>query len=541
MGASRRNLVVALFLLIGTPVAASASAPAASAKAESLCVGASPGCFPGLQAAIAAAHDGDTIHIGPGTFQGGVTIDVGVRIVGAGAGRTVINGGGPVLTIGEIFAPTEPTVSIDGVTITGGVTRSSPESIPFVGQEGVMARGGGVEIPPNADFTGGATATITNSVITGNRVAPSATLPIGPSCPSGPCAFASAIGGGVDSWGTLTLDRTTISNNRIGSASGLSALASDAEGAGIDSSLAPLTITNSTISGNLASGSAPNGRFADGGAIFVGGRSLSMSNSTVSGNSAILAADLPNSVELHAHAGGIHVTDGATGATITGSTITGNSATMTNSLGDAAADSGGLHADIDVVLASDVISDNHVSAQTLPGSTGNVDGESGAGEFSGTFNKIRLTGNTVYARSAAGDASTGGGASVFDGGVITNGIVSDNHLYAFSPFGSLDAGGGGMGITSGLTLRNTIVSGNSIVARGASGSALGGGLNDDGGGPLALLNSSVTGNAVVGTAGLTVKGGGLYLQDEPLTLSNSVIAQNVPDQCFGCGPRLIRR
>src|SRR5262249_51861733 len=142
----------------------------ASAARLSVCASGCP--YVQLAPALAAAHDGDTIRLGPGTYDGGVTIDVSVRLVGAGAGRTIISGGGPVLTIGEFGASTEPTVSIEGVTITGGIARSSPESTPFTGQEGVFAAGGGVEIPPNADFSGGATVTIASSVITGNRVAP---------------------------------------------------------------------------------------------------------------------------------------------------------------------------------------------------------------------------------------------------------------------------------------------------------------------------------------------------------------------------------
>jgi hypothetical protein len=30
------------------------------------------------------------------------------------------------------------------------------------------------------------------------------------------------------------------------------------------------------------------------------------------------------------------------------------------------------------------------------------------------------------------------------------------------------------------------------------------------------------------------QGGGIYLQDNPITLTNSSVAQNVPDQCFDC-------
>jgi pectin methylesterase-like acyl-CoA thioesterase len=83
-------------------VALTAAAP--SAFAASICVGPGPGCFSTLQAAIDAAHDGDTIHIASGTFAGGVTLTNSVRLVGAGAGSTTIRGGDSVLTIGAFGA-----------------------------------------------------------------------------------------------------------------------------------------------------------------------------------------------------------------------------------------------------------------------------------------------------------------------------------------------------------------------------------------------------------------------------------------------------
>jgi hypothetical protein len=82
------------------------------------------------------------------------------------------------------------------------------------------------------------------------------------------------------------------------------------------------------------------------------------------------------------------------------------------------------------------------------------------------------------------------------------------------------------------------VSGNTVDAGGASGNALGGGIFDgfnvDGppGAPLVLTNSRVTANTL-GGAGVLLQGGGAYLQN-PITLTNSVIAGNAPDQCFGC-------
>ncbi len=102
------------------------------------------------------------------------------------------------------------------------------------------------------------------------------------------------------------------------------------------------------------------------------------------------------------------------------------------------------------------------------------------------------------------------------------------------------AGGAFVVDEPGLTLRNTRVSGNTVDASGASGSAQGGGIfdapvpNGPPGGPLVLVNSSVTGNVLTGSAGITLQGGGLYVGNVPVTLKNSVIAENVPDQCFGC-------
>jgi hypothetical protein len=525
-------LAVPALLLIG--------AGQASAATLNVCPNGCP--YTQLGPALAAAKDGDTIEIAPGTYAGGVTINVSVKLVGAGPSSTTISGGGPVLTIGTFGASSEPTVSIDGLTITGGVTRSSPESTPFVGQEGVFAAGGGIEIPPNADFSGGATVTITNSVITGNRVAPTDTVPFGPPCPSGPCPFAGAFGGGIDSWGTLTVANSTISNNRVGSASGLSTLASDAVGGAIMNRLGPLTISGSVIRGNQATATGPNGRFAEGGAIMALGSRMTLSNSSVTDNSAALAASLPNSVEQLANSGGIHITSNVSAATISNTTISDNSVTMTNTVGDAEAFSGGVHVDLDVdfKMSNSVVADNSVVSATLAGSSGDAGGDSGAGELLGTITNTRFIGNTVTVSSAGGDANAIAGAFI-DFGSITNSVVSDNHVQASSPGGTMFAAGGALVVDEpGLTLRNTKVSGNTVNASGASGSAQGGGIfdapiaNGPPGGPLTLVNSGVTGNALSGSAGIMLQGGGIYIQNQPLTLTHSVIADNSPDQCYGC-------
>src|SRR5712692_11973466 len=116
--------------VFGMMAIAAAAVGSSQASAATLTVCPSGCAFTQIAPALAAANSGDTIAVGPGTYDGGFTVDKSVKLAGAGPGRTIISGGGPVITIGRIFAASEPTVSISGVTITGGVTRSSPESAP---------------------------------------------------------------------------------------------------------------------------------------------------------------------------------------------------------------------------------------------------------------------------------------------------------------------------------------------------------------------------------------------------------------------------
>jgi hypothetical protein len=208
---------------------AGALTAAPAAPAATRCVG-GPGCYPTVQAAIDAADDGDTIALAAGTFAGGVTIEKSVRVRGVSAGQTIIRGGGPVVTIGRFGAVHEPTVTLDRLTVTGGQTSSSWLSDQVIGTPGVAAKGGGISVPPAAHFRPGATLVIRDSVIAGNRAAPVTSIPSGnAACPDGPCPFATAQGGGIDTWGPTTLVRTLVSDNEV------SGPVSDADGGGIAS------------------------------------------------------------------------------------------------------------------------------------------------------------------------------------------------------------------------------------------------------------------------------------------------------------------
>src|SRR5262249_7981212 len=171
-------------------------------------------------------------------------------------GGTRIRGGGRVLRTGSVDSVREPTVSISGVTITGGRTKG----------DGTKASGGGILIPAGGGGNGpGANVTVSDSVISGNDAEPKVAAPIGPPCPRGKsCPYAGACGGGIANWGALKLVRTTIRGNQVGGP-----VASDADGAGIVSEAGSVTLVDCLVTSNRATAVAPNGRFADSGGIFA--------------------------------------------------------------------------------------------------------------------------------------------------------------------------------------------------------------------------------------------------------------------------------
>ena len=187
-----------------------------------------------------------------------MTINVSVELVGAGAGATVIRGAGPVLAIGTAGAESEPTVTIDGVTVTGGaaIGNLAPES----------GRGGGIYIPRAAGPSTGAAVTIRDSVIRGNRTAPAAAVESDEPC----CPFADSGGGGISNDGALTVVDTADLRQPCGRARG--GLASNAIGGGIlNRAFGTLTVKRSAVTDNHVGVTPPNGRFAPGGGIAASG------------------------------------------------------------------------------------------------------------------------------------------------------------------------------------------------------------------------------------------------------------------------------
>jgi hypothetical protein len=499
------NLGRHVSLLTGLVLLAWGGAAAQPALAGTLCVGTvKSGCFSTVQAAVDAAANGDTIRIEAGTFEGAIAIDKDVQLVGSSSSATVIQGGGPVIRVGD--GTDTPSVSLSRMTITGGLN----DSVPFP----EIASGGGLLIAV------GATVSLTDSIVTGNRATPSATLP--PELCGHVCAFAA--GAGIDNAGTLTVTRTRISGNVAGATGGDGSLASDADGGGIDNEPSgTMILRQSVVTGNRAAVTTPYGRNTDGGGIVDGG-TLLLQNSAVVDNSSLVTAAVPSSfpsdIEQVANAGALWVSPDAS-ATIVDSTLRGNLVSAFNGGGDAQAENGGIDADAPLTVIGSSIDHNSVRA-TVPASSGLLAGATGGGvevEVTGTIRDSRISSNSVLAESASGIANAGG-AGIFN-------------------------------FSGHLTVERTLVTENSSTADGAGGLLVGSGiLNLDGSvlgishgsGPpeLTLTDSAVTANSLTGGPGIDPQGGGIFsvdilgsLDPLPVTLVRTVIRGNKPDQCIG--------
>lgn len=479
-------------LVMGALGAAALMLPApveASGATLKVCESGPPKCeYSQVQPAIEHAPDGATIQIAPGTYRGFAMPDgdaglTSITLKGAGAGRTTISGGGPVVTIGS-----DVSVSISGVTITGG-------SNPFTGggifNEGTLTltncivsdntakSGGGIDNEPGGKLT------LEDSKVTGND----ATFAAGGIYSSaGTATLIHSVvrdntaedGGGIFIFrGTVSLTDSTVSANRAGY-SGLGGGIYNANYEGT------LTLEHSTVSDNTA-GTEGHGSDENGGGIYNSG-TAALTNSTLSDNRA-------------AHTGGgIFNRRGAT-LTFEAGRISGNAA---------GEDGGGI---------------DNPGAATLTNSKVivNTAGEEGGGIYNlGENASLTLTDDTVSGNSAV----LGGGIYNYSGrnftdfliGTLTlaNSTVSDN---------TASQSGGGIYNSGTATLTNSKVSGNTAKADG-------GGIYNLG--DSALTNSTVRGNTAEYGGGIyNVQGyvyiiqGGVYRTEEStLTLEHSKVRDN---------------
>ena len=194
--------------------------------------------------AISLASSGDSVMVAAATYTENLTIGFSLRLVGASAVTTIIDGGsvGRVVIISNASAH----VTLSNLTMRNGQGG--------IGNSGML--------------------TVNNSTLSGNSASVGGCTK---ACRSG--------GGGIYNDGTLTINRTTISGN--GANIGACVLGCYAQGGGIYNGGA-LAISNSTLSGNIASMVGCDAFcYAQGGGIYnYYSSTLTINNSTISGNSA---------------------------------------------------------------------------------------------------------------------------------------------------------------------------------------------------------------------------------------------------------------
>jgi hypothetical protein len=173
-----QGLLILLIAGVSLPLVGSAR-PARAAQVWIVC---SSGCdFTTIQAAINdfRVQDGDGIAIEDvGKHTGFVDAAKSLTVEGDSPGIVSINGGGPVITIGQNGAAVEPTVSLQNLTIAGGSTTTSSPNGGGILNYGVL--------------------TVNNSTISDNT--------------------ATGSGAGIFNVGTMTLSASTIRANGAGAA-----------------------------------------------------------------------------------------------------------------------------------------------------------------------------------------------------------------------------------------------------------------------------------------------------------------------------------
>jgi len=197
--------------------------------------------------AIGKAYAGDKITVAAGTYAEHLTINKDLTVSGAGAGQTIIDGGGSA-NPGTVVTINAGTVTLSGLTVQNGYLPGSS--------------GAGIK---NAGTT-----TLVNSAVSGNTT--------------------SGHGGGIDNGSTLTLITSTVSSNVAGGGGGIDNNGTlTLRGSTVDHNSGPngggginnnhtATLVNSTVSDNTSVANP-------GGGIYNSGP-LALYNVTVSGNSA---------------------------------------------------------------------------------------------------------------------------------------------------------------------------------------------------------------------------------------------------------------
>jgi len=241
-----------------------------------------------LQAAIAAADEGDTIRVVDAVHtEQGITVNKNITIEGLGASQTIVQAHADEdAATNRVFniAPGK-TVTIRDMTIRHGKV------------VGDSARGGGI------DNLG--SLSLIQVVVTRNRIVST--------------DFTTAYGGGIYNAGILNVIRCTISANQASGAT----IDEDGRGAGIANVGGLANITNSTLCDNAADGA--------GGAVYEADSGTTLAYCTVSHNFAGQGGGLASGYSLEGH--GLHIRNTIVSDNVASSTCCADIDGRINSLG----------------------------------------------------------------------------------------------------------------------------------------------------------------------------------------------------------------
>jgi hypothetical protein len=194
-------------------------------------------------------------------------------------------------------------------------------------------------------------------------------------------------------------------------------------------------------------------------------------------------------------------------------------------------------------MKNSTASHNQVVASVSDTTDSGPDGVALEADGPSTIQNTQITANTTTVTAAAGLASAQGAFFDLDGDpgnpvVLTNSVIANNTMRATSIGGDATVQGGGITNSGTLQLQNDQIASNIGIANGSGGWAQGGGIWNGPlfGSPPVLLtisHTTIQHNSVDGS-GIAASGGGLYTAGFPVTLTQSTISQNNPDNCAGC-------
>jgi hypothetical protein len=286
---------------------------------------------------------------------------------------------------------------------------------------------------------------------------------------------------------------------------------------------------------------------------------LTVRDSALAGNSAALTTNLPKSaggqlIDMNANSGGIHVGDHIP-TTVDHTAFLGNTVRTRGLRGEPVGFDSAMCmcGDSLLTMRDSLIAGNNLSATmattTDTGPAGDTLELDGGGSITGT----KITSNTATVASphgVAGNAGAGLAVYTFPPAkprlvTLRGSVISGNTAIAKTSAGAATVQGVGILTNSLLEADGDQISGNTGQAAGPAGVAQGGGIWNGvliSGPPvqLTLDHTRVTRNQVTGSAGVQVRGGGMYTT-VPVTLIHSVLAGNRPGQCFGCASQALSR